>query len=104
MTLSHWMLILLLAIAAFSIRVLGLFAGDAIRASRFAWVLDDVPGLLVVALVASSPAGQSAVTWAAAAVALGVAYVTNHVILTMCVGGLAYAGLASAGPIWAALH
>lgn len=104
MTLSHWMLILLLAIAAFSIRVLGLFAGDVIRASRFAWVLDDVPGLLVVALVASSLAGQSALTWAAAAVALGVAYVTNHVILTMCVGGLAYAGLASAGPIWAVLH
>lgn len=93
MTFSFWMLIGVLAIAAFSIRVLGLFAGDAIKASRFAWMLDDVPGLIVVSLVASSLAGQSTGTWIAAAVALAVAYASNHVILTMCVGVAAYGGL-----------
>ncbi|AZV78684.1 branched-chain amino acid transporter [Parasedimentitalea marina] len=90
MNFSFWMLIIVLAVAAFSIRVLGLFAGDTIRSSRFSWVLDDLPGLIVVALVASSLAGQSIGTWLAAAAALGVAYVTNHVIMTMCVGVAAY--------------
>lgn len=93
MTSSLWMLILVLAIAALSIRVLGLFAGDAIKASRMAWVLEALPGLIVVSLVAASLAGQSIGTWIAAAAALGVAYVSNHVILTMCIGVAAYAGL-----------
>lgn len=93
MTLPFWMLIVVLAIAAFSIRVLGLFAGDAIRASKYAWVLDDLPGLIVVSLVASSLAGQSAGTWIAATIALLVAWLTNHVILTMCIGVIAFGGL-----------
>ena len=73
--------------------MLGLFAGDAIKSSRFAWMLDDLPGLIVVSLVASSLAGQSIGTWIAAAAALAVAYVTNHVILTMCIGVATYGGL-----------
>ncbi|WP_298921170.1 AzlD domain-containing protein [uncultured Roseobacter sp.] len=85
------MLIAVLAVAAFSIRVLGLVAGDAIRSSRYSWILDDLPGLIVVSLVASSLAGQSIGTWVAAAVALFVAYLTNHVIWTMCIGVAAYA-------------
>ncbi len=93
MTLPFWMLIGVLAIAAFSIRVLGLFAGDAIKSSRYAWILDDLPGLIVVSLVASSLAGQSVGTWIAAGIALLVAYMTNHVILTMCIGVAAYGGL-----------
>ncbi|GAA6175614.1 AzlD domain-containing protein [Sulfitobacter pacificus] len=93
MTFPFWMLIIVLAIAAFSIRVLGLFAGDAIKASRFSWILDDLPGLIVVSLVAASLANQSVGTWLAAAAALAVAYVANHVILTMCVGVAAYGGL-----------
>jgi len=93
MTFPFWMLIVVLAVAAFSIRVLGLFAGDAIRSSRFSWVLDDLPGLIVVSLVASSLAGQSIGTWISAVFALTVAYATNHVILTMCVGVAAYGGL-----------
>ena len=93
MTFPFWMLILVLAVAAFSLRVLGLFAGDAIKSSRFAWMLDDLPGLIVVSLVASSLAGQSIGTWIAAAAALAVAYVTNHVILTMCIGVGTYGGL-----------
>lgn len=97
MSISFWMLIGVLAVAAFSIRVLGLFAGDKIRSSRISWVLDDLPGLIIVSLVASSLAGQSVGTWIAAAAALVVAYVTNHVILTMCVGVVAYGGLVWVG-------
>lgn len=93
MTFPFWMLIIVLAVAAFSIRVLGLYAGDAIKSSRCSWVLDDLPGLIVVSLVASSLAGQSVGTWIAAGVALTVAYITNHVILTMCIGVTAYGGL-----------
>lgn len=93
MTFPFWMLIVVLAVAAFSIRVLGLFAGDAIKSSRYSWVLDDLPGLIVVSLVASSLADQSIGTWIAAAVALFIAYMTNHVILTMCIGVAAYSGL-----------
>lgn len=93
MTFPFWMLILVLGVAAFSIRVLGLHAGDAIRSSRCSWMLDDLPGLIVVSLVASSLAGQSIGTWFAAAAALAAAYATNHVILTMCSGVAAYAGL-----------
>lgn len=94
MTTPMWMLILALAAAAFFIRVLGLLAGDAIRSSRFAWMLEEVPGLLIVALVAASLAGQPIGAWGAAAVALGIASLTNHVILTMGLGVAAYAGLA----------
>jgi len=97
MTFPFWMLITVLAVAAFSIRVLGLIAGDAIRSSRYSWVLDDLPGLIVVSLVASSLAGQSMETWLAAAAALIVAYATNHVIWTMCIGVAAYAGLVGLG-------
>ena len=87
------MLIVVLAVAAFSIRLLGLFACDAIKSSRFAWMLDDLPGLIIVSLVASSLAGKSIGTWIAAAAALAVAYFSNHVILTMCVGVVVYGSL-----------
>lgn len=93
MTFPFWMLIIVLAAAAFSIRVLGLFAGDAIKSSRYARILDDLPGLIVVSLVASSLADQSVGTWIAAGIALLVAHMTNHVILTMCIGVAAYGGL-----------
>ncbi|QDA36327.1 branched-chain amino acid transporter (plasmid) [Paracoccus liaowanqingii] len=94
---TSWAVIVLLAVAAFSIRVAGLVAGGRIRASRQAWMLEDLPGLIVVSLVASSLAGQSSSAWIAAGVALGVAVMTNHVIATMAVGVAAYAGLAWLG-------
>ncbi|GHB39580.1 hypothetical protein GCM10007094_31330 [Pseudovibrio japonicus] len=97
MSFPFWMLIVVLAVAAFSIRVLGLFAGDTIRSSRFSWVLDELPGLIVVSLVASSLAGQSIGVWLAASAALVTAYFANHVILTMCVGVAAYGGLVWVG-------
>ena len=93
MTFPFWMLIAVLAVAAFSIRVLGLMAGAAIKSSKYAWILDELPGLIVVSLVASSLAGQSGGTWLAAAAALFVAYKTNHVIWTMCSGVAVYAML-----------
>ena len=93
MTGDHWSLIAILAVAAFSIRVLGLVAGDRIAASRYAWVLDQLPGLIIVSLVASSLAGQPTPTWIAAIVALCTAVLTNHVIATMVVGVAAFAGL-----------
>lgn len=94
MTAPYWTLILVLAGAAFSIRVIGLLAGDAIKTSRMAWVLDDVPGLIVVSLVAASLAGQPLGTWLAAGVALAVACVSNHVIATMGAGVVAFSILA----------
>ncbi len=97
MTGVHWAVIAILAVAAFSIRVLGLIAGGRIRTSRHAWVLDELPGLIVVSLVAASLAGQPMQTWIAAGAALGAAVLTNHVIVTMVVGVLAFAGLAFVG-------
>ncbi len=97
MTGAHWAVIAILAVAAFSIRVLGLIAGGRIRTSRHAWVLDELPGLIVTSLVAASLAGQPMQTWIAAGAALGAAVLTNHVIVTMVVGVLAFAGLAFVG-------
>lgn len=94
---AHWGVIAILALAAFLIRVLGLIAGGRIRASRHAWVLDDLPGLIVVSLVAASLAGQPLQTWVAAGAALGAAVLTNHVIATMVLGVVAFASLAAIG-------
>lgn len=94
---AHWGVIGILALAAFFIRVLGLIAGGRIRASRHAWVLDDLPGLIVVSLVAASLADQPLQTWVAAGAELGAAVLTNHVIATMVVGVVAFAGLAVIG-------
>ncbi|WP_299401958.1 AzlD domain-containing protein [uncultured Roseobacter sp.] len=93
MTSSHWLLILVLAVAAFAIRVTGLLAGNRIKASRHVWMLDDLPGLIIVSLIAASLAGEPLHMWMAAAVALGVAIATNHVIATMCLGVAAFVGL-----------
>ncbi|KZL20813.1 Branched-chain amino acid transport protein (AzlD) [Pseudovibrio axinellae] len=88
---SHFILILTLSVAAFSIRLLGLLIGDQIRASKQVWILDDLPGLIVVSLVASSLADQSLQAWLTSAIALAVAVRTNHVIMTMGMSMTAYA-------------
>ncbi|AWV24621.1 hypothetical protein RADP37_05400 [Roseomonas mucosa] len=93
MSASHWAVVGLLVVAAFSIRVAGLIAGERIRVSKQAWVLDELPGLIVVSLVASSLIGQPPPTWIAAGVALVAAIATNQVIVAMILGMLAYAGL-----------
>ena len=97
MTGAHWMLVMILALAAFAIRVIGLVAGDRIRVSRHAWMLEDLPGLILVGLIAASLAGEPAPTWVAAAIALGAAVLSNHVIVTMCIGVAAYAGFGMLG-------
>ena len=96
MTSTHWIFILVLALAAYAIRLVGLFAGEAIRRSRFAPVLDQLPGLIVVSLVGASLAGQTAAGWVAAACALIAAIRTGNVILTMAVGVAAFALLTKA--------
>ncbi len=97
MTDYHWLLIGILAAAAFTIRLTGLIAGNAIRRSRLAPLLDDLPGLIIVALVAASLAGQPVLTWLAAAAALAAAWKTNNVVATMLVGVAVFAGLSMTG-------
>uniref|UniRef100_UPI002638A9D4 AzlD domain-containing protein n=1 Tax=uncultured Ruegeria sp. TaxID=259304 RepID=UPI002638A9D4 len=80
-----------------SIRLLGLIAGERIRSSRHVWVLDELPGLIVVSLVAASLSGQPLQAWIAAGIALGAAVLTNNVIAAMVFGVLAFAGLALLG-------
>lgn len=82
------LLIVGLAVATYAIRALGLVTGNFFQQSRFAWVLQELPGILIVALVASSLATMSPTGWIAAAVALGIAIYSNHVVLTM-IGGVA---------------
>ena len=87
MTASQWILIVALAIGTYGIRYIGLLAGDAIeRRPALRAVLHALPGCLVVALVASSLAGEAPVVWLAAAAALGVVTWANHVVTTMLVG------------------
>jgi uncharacterized membrane protein len=94
MTGGQWTLIIALAIGTYAIRYIGLLAGNAIeRYPSLRAMLQDLPGCLVAALVASSLAGKEPVVWLAAAVALAVAAWTNHVIATMVVGTLAFAAL-----------
>ncbi len=94
MTSAQGTLIVALAVGTFAIRYAGLLAGDAIeRRPALRAVLHDLPGCLVVALVASSLAGEEPFVWLSAAVALGIAAWTNHVIATMVVGTLAFAVL-----------
>lgn len=94
MTEAQWALIVALAVGTFAIRYAGLLAGDAIeRRPALQAILHDLPGCLVVALVASSLAGETMVVWLAAAVALGIAAWTNHVVATMVVATLVFAAL-----------
>lgn len=87
MTEQQWILILTLGLGAYGIRFLGLVAGKAINDNRhLKKLLDNLPGCLVVALVASSLANAEPITWLAAAIALAVAIISNHVVLTMLVG------------------
>ncbi|MTI08881.1 AzlD domain-containing protein [Curvivirga aplysinae] len=90
---KHWLFIITLAVAAYSIRLLGLLIGDKIRNSRYSWMLDDLPGLIIISLVAASMADQSIHTWLSAFIALAIAIKTNHVILTMGGGIAAFVGL-----------
>ncbi len=87
MTAAHWSLIAGLAAGTYAIRLLGFAAGRRIAASpRLRALLADLPGCLVVALVAASMRGAGPLEWAAAAVALLVAVGTRSVPATMLAG------------------
>jgi len=81
------------------IRLIGLLAGARLQRSRFAPLLDELPGLIVISLVASSLANQPIVTWLAALIAAMVAVFSNNIILTMIVGVVAFATLRLVGGI-----
>lgn len=84
---EQWILIISLGVGAYAIRFLGLIAGNAINDNlRFKTILDKLPACLVVALVASSLANADPITWLAAIIALIVAILSNHVVLTMTIG------------------
>ena len=90
MTGAQWMLILLLAVASYGVRLAGLIGGRAMSANpRLKPFLNDLPGCLVVGLVAASLAGEPALTWIAGLVALAVAILVNNVVMTMVTGLLA---------------
>ncbi|NRA88207.1 MAG: AzlD domain-containing protein [Rhizobiales bacterium] len=87
MTNEQWFLIIALGIGAYSIRFLGLIMGKTINDNQhLKKLLDNLPACLVVALVASSLAEADPITWFSALIALGVAIITNHVVLTMIIG------------------
>ncbi|MEM9798539.1 MAG: AzlD domain-containing protein [Pseudomonadota bacterium] len=87
----EWTLIAALALVTAAIRVTGLIVGTRLNGSRWAWVLDDLPGLIVVGLVGASLADQGLAGWIAAGVALAMAKWTGNVIATMAAGMAAFA-------------
>ncbi|MEP3248026.1 MAG: AzlD domain-containing protein [Sneathiella sp.] len=94
MTVTEWILIIALAASTYSVRLLGLIAGQKITENpRLKKILDDLPGCLLVALIATSLANAEPVVWIAALIAAAVAFLSNHVILTMAVGFTSLFGL-----------
>ena len=87
MTHDHWLLILILAVGTYSLRLIGLYGGQRmIRNERLKNLLADLPGCLIVALVAASLGNADPITWIAAAIALFVAIITRNVVITMALG------------------
>lgn len=86
-----WGLILGLAGASLAIRVAGLILGGRIARSRMAWVLDELPGLIVISLVATSLAGAGPAGWLAGLAALAASIVTRNVIVAMAAGMATFA-------------
>ncbi|MFC0269454.1 AzlD domain-containing protein [Kushneria aurantia] len=97
MSASHFGLIALLSLLAFSVRLAGLFAGRAIGESRLAFLLDELPGLIIVALVAASMATEPGIYWIAGGIALLTAWKTRNIIATMGAGMTAHAAITFMG-------
>lgn len=80
-------LTLLLAAATFSTRYLGVVLGQYLPASGpWTRALNALPGCLIVSLVAVLLAGGGPDEWVGAAVALGVAFASRSLPLTMIAG------------------
>ena len=87
MTDAQWLLITFLAFGAYSIRFLGLVSGQLIRENpRLKVILSELPGCLIVALIASSLAEAQPLTWTAALIVFIVALLSNNVVITMVFG------------------
>ncbi len=84
---DQWLLIVLLAFGAYSIRFAGLIIGETLnRNVQLKTALGELSGCLIVALVAATMANANVTTWIAAIVALAVALLMNNVVLTMILG------------------
>lgn len=84
---DSWLIIIGLALLTFIIRLSGIVLGRRIPQSG-PWVraLQALPGSLLIALVTVSVVSGGWLEWLAAAIALGVAIVTNSLPITMLVG------------------
>ena len=92
------LLTVLLAAATFSIRFLGVVLGRHVPATGpWARALSALPGSLIVSLVAVMLARGGPNEWIGAAVALGVAFATRNLPLTMVVGIVVVWGLRAYG-------
>lgn len=77
----------LLAGATFSIRFLGVVLGQHVPTTGpWARALNALPGCLIVSLVAVMLARGGPNEWIGAAIALGVAFATRNLPVTMAVG------------------
>ena len=80
-------LTLLLAAATFSTRYLGVVLGQHVPTTGpWARALNALPGCLIVSLVAVILAKGGPNEWIGAAIALGVAFATRNLPVTMVVG------------------
>ncbi|MEH6630659.1 MAG: AzlD domain-containing protein [Halopseudomonas aestusnigri] len=90
MTNEQWFLIITLAFGAYSIRFLGLVSGQFIGGNeRLNKFLGNLPGCLIIALIASSLSDASMLTWTATVIAIIVAIISNNVVATMSLGFIA---------------
>lgn len=84
----------LLAGATFSIRFLGVVLGQHVPTTGpWARALNALPGCLIVSLVAVMLARGGPNEWIGAAIALGVAFATRNLPVTMAVGIVVVWGL-----------
>jgi uncharacterized membrane protein len=87
MTSGQWLLILVLAVGAYAVRLSGLISGQTLsRSPKLRAVLSDIPGCLLVALIASTLFTSASPEWIAAGVAIIVAILSNTILTTMIAG------------------
>lgn len=92
MTIDKWSLILLLALCAYGLRFTGLLIGDWLdERPKLKVILEDLPGCLVVALVAASLSQADPAAWIAAPAALAIAIWRANVVLVMIISTLIFA-------------
>lgn len=89
-----WVVIVVLAIATFSIRLAGILLGQRLPTTGpWARALNALPGCLIIALVSVLILSGGSNEWIAGAIALLVALTTKNLPLTMLAGILVVFGL-----------